>query len=203
VKIYPFNKIFIQARDERLRQIMEPHVASLTGFVQKLRRFYSDLNIPYFDPWDGGIQAEVLFLQEAPGRKALSSGFVSRNNPDETAKNFFEISMNAGLSRIRTVRWNIVPWYIGTGNKIRAAKKSDVLQGMEPLFELLKMLPNLRVIVLMGEKAQMAAYEINVKCPDLRIFKSPHASPLFCNRKPENKNKILSVFKEVVAFLDV
>ena len=40
--------------------------------------------IPHFDPLDGGSNAQVLFLMEAPGPKASASGFVSRNNPDET-----------------------------------------------------------------------------------------------------------------------
>ncbi len=73
--------------------------------------------VPHFDPLDGGINARVLFLLEAPGAKAVASGFVSRNNPDETARNFFDLNMAAGIARRDTVCWNVVPWYIGTGTK--------------------------------------------------------------------------------------
>lgn len=82
-------------------------------------------SIPDFDPWDGGVHAQVLFLLEAPGSKAVDSGFVSRNNPDETAKNFFELNRDAGIPRELTVIWNVVPWYIGDGARIRAAKSQE------------------------------------------------------------------------------
>src|SRR6266699_3300081 len=49
------------AREDRHRLIQEPHVAPLTQFVERLRQANPNLPrnyIPYFDPWDGGIQAE-------------------------------------------------------------------------------------------------------------------------------------------------
>jgi hypothetical protein len=58
-----------------------------------------DHAIPYFDPLDGGVGASVLFLLEAPGPRAVASGFISRDNPDETAKNFHEFNAAAGLAR--------------------------------------------------------------------------------------------------------
>jgi hypothetical protein len=84
----------VEARNVRHSELQEPQIAPLTAFVDKLRvKMGSDYQIPYFDPWDGGTAAEVLFLLEAPGAKAVLSGFVSRNNPDETAKNFFELNV--------------------------------------------------------------------------------------------------------------
>jgi hypothetical protein len=55
------------------------------------------------------LDAECLFLLEAPGGNAVE--FISRNNNDETAKNFFKLNTDANLPRMRTVSWNIVPWY--------------------------------------------------------------------------------------------
>jgi hypothetical protein len=75
--------------------------------------------IPDFDPCDGGTRAHVLCLFEAPGPRAVESGFVSRNNPDQTARNIFELHQQAGLARTSVVLWNIVPWYVGTGQRIR------------------------------------------------------------------------------------
>lgn len=81
------------ARDARYLQLHEPHIAPLTLFVETLRTQLGPIaGIPYFDPSDGGITAKLLYLLEAPGAKALFSGFISRNNPDETAKNFFELN---------------------------------------------------------------------------------------------------------------
>jgi uracil-DNA glycosylase len=190
---------------ERLGELYRPHIARLTQFVEDLRRANPSIParyIPYFDPWDGGVEAQILFLQEAPGPKAVASGFVSRNNPDETAKNVFLLSREAGIERKHALRWNIVPWYIGSGKKIRAATAADARAGMIPLLELLALLPRLRGVVLLGKKAQIAWSVLNARRPDLRLFVSPHPSPLFCNHAPENRERILAVFREVCAFID-
>ena len=120
----------LEARAARQAELGDPHIAPLTAFVDRLRaEMGSDYQIPYFDPWDGGTAAEVLFLLEAPGAKAVASGFISRNNPDETAKNFFQLNRESGISRKRTITWNIVPWYLGSGSRIRPAT-SDTNYGV-------------------------------------------------------------------------
>ena len=145
----------------RLSQLSDEHIAPLTDFVERLRITSGpDAAIPYFDPWDGGVEAEILFLLEAPGPKAKNSGFVSMNNPDETAKNFFEISREAGIDRRRIVTWNTVPWYIGSDRKIRPADSTDIAAGIESLRELMQLLPKLRIVVLVGKKAQKAEYRV-------------------------------------------
>ena len=185
----------------RYDQLSESHVAPLRDFVARLRiRLRRDL--PDFDPWDGGTQAKVLYLLEAPGKRAVGSGFISRNNPDETAKNFFELNQDAGIDRRDTVTWNIVPWYIGDGRRIRAATNADILAGTESLGELLALLPKLRAIVLIGRKAQRAASHVARLRPDARIFASPHPSPLYVNNCPDNRANILKVLREVSKFID-
>src|SRR5690349_6856842 len=106
-------KLFKDERVVKARQkeLQAPHIKPLSDFVKAIRSDCASRIIPDFDPWDGGINAECLFLLEAPGRNALK--FVSRNNNDETAKNFFKLNTEAKLPRKRTVSWNIVPWYIG------------------------------------------------------------------------------------------
>ena len=184
-----------EAIRERKAQLHQPHMAALTTFVADLRReigpsFY----IPDFDPWDGGIGAELLFLLEAPGAKARDSGFVSRNNPDETAKNIFMISAEAGIDRTKTVLWNTVPWYIGTETNIRPAKRRDIEAGLSPLPRLLALLPKLKAVVLLGKPAERAVAHFAER---VQVFKSPHPSPMFINRnKLVNRAAILSVFQE-------
>lgn len=182
-----------EALAERLEEIEQSHIAPLTAFVRRLRASVgSEASIPFFDPWDGGIDAEVLFLLEAPGPKARNSGFISRNNPDETAKNFFELLSRAGIPRKSSVLWNIVPWYIGTGTKIRAARSSDISSGIRSLDELLNLLPRLRGVVLVGRKAQRAGKVIRGSRPDLFVEMCPHPSPMFINRRAENRGMLLS-----------
>lgn len=87
------------ALELRLSQVNDQHIAPITAFVERLReRMGPGAAIPFIDPWDGGIHAEVLFLLEAPGPKARNSGFVSMNNPDETAKNFLKYAERQGLT---------------------------------------------------------------------------------------------------------
>ncbi|MCC8651099.1 uracil-DNA glycosylase, partial [Xanthomonas hortorum] len=135
-------------RQARFGMLQQLHVLALTRYVESLRlEMGSEYGIPYFDPLDGGTDAECLFLLEAPGPKAIATGFVSRNNPDETAKNFFQLNRDAGLERKRTVVWNIVPWYIGSGTKIRPATTRDLGQAAPALADLLTLLPAVHTIV--------------------------------------------------------
>ena len=191
------------AVQERLSQIELPPMAPHTEFVRRLRsEMGSNASIPYFDPWDGGINAEVLYLLEAPGPKAIKSGFISRNNPDETAKNFYEVNQQAGIDRKRTVVWNVVPWYIGSGPHVRPANAKDIEKGTESLAELLQLLPKLRVIVLVGQKAQKALNYAKVLAPSLVILDCPHPSPLFVNRKPGNRQLLLTKLRQVRVVLN-
>lgn len=191
------------ARATRRARLTDPHMAPLTAYVAALRREAGpDAAVPDFDPLDGGAMAELLYLLEAPGAKAVLSGFISRNNPDETAKNFFELNREAGIPRGRTVTWNIVPWYIGTGTRIRAAGQSDIQAGLPALKSLLALLPKLKVVVLIGRKAERAAHLISQLRPELRVFRAPYPSPLFVNNAPGNRGRILTVLREAGACLN-
>ncbi len=186
------------AIQSRLVGILDPHISPLTNFVETIRKDTGLIReFPYFDPLDGGINARCLFLFEAPGPRAVDSGFISRNNPDESAKNFFELNQLAGLPRELTISWNIVPWYIWTGTKIRPANKNDIEGGKKYLLDLLSLLPNLICISLCGRKAQKAQALIRASYPDISLINMPHPSPLFVNNSPENKSIILQSLKAV------
>jgi len=146
--------------------------------------------------------AELLYLLEAPGAKAVRSGFISRNNPDETAKNFFELNQAAGIPRERTAIWNIVPWYIGTEIRIRAAARADIEAGIPSLIRLLTLLPKLRAVVLVGRKAERAASVVSQLRPGVRVLRSPHPSPLFINNARGNRERILNILREAATYLE-
>ncbi len=189
-------------RAERFLRLHESHVNELTVFVDRIRheRRCGDA-IPYFDPADGGVAAECLFVLEAPGPGAVQSGFISRNNPDESAKNWLELNAQADVPRNRTVSWNIVPWYVGSGGRIRPADLTDIEEGWPYLLQLLEMLRPLRVVVLVGGKAQRVAPRLRVIRPDLRLMTCPHPSPMFVNRKPQNREVLLAALREVATAL--
>ena len=111
--------------------LTQTHVKPLFDLAASIRAERgTECHIPDFDPYDGGVNARVLFLLEALGPKAagtkVSSGFVSSNNPDPTARNLWHLIYEAGILRSETLIWNIVPWYVGTGKCIRPVNAADI-----------------------------------------------------------------------------
>ncbi len=158
--------------------------------------------IPYFDPCDGGINASVLFLLEAPGPRAVRSGFISRDNPDPSARNFRALLAGAGISRERSVLWNIVSWYIGTGTKIRAALGSDIEAGASHLSPLFALLPTVQAVVLVGRKAQRARTRVG-QLSSARIFELLHPSNQVVTCWPERRKELEHGLCQVNAFLNL
>jgi uracil-DNA glycosylase len=189
-------------RAARSALLSQRHVRGLAKLVGRIPAAKGPgYEVPNVDPLDGGVDAKVLFLLEAPGPKALASGFISRNNPDETAKNFFLLNAEAGIDRRQTTTWNAVPWYIGSGNKIRPAKREDVREADEWLAELLGTLHHLRFVVFVGQKALHAQCVVRDSRPDVDVIAMPHPSPMFINRASGNRHRILAVLQELSARL--
>ena len=187
-------------RAARTALLSQPHMEALARLVEKMRQAKGpSYEIPDFDPLDGGSNAQVLFLLEAPGPKAVASGFVSRSNPDETAKNFFLLNDAAGIDRRRTITWNAVPWYIGSGTKIRPAKRDDVREADQWLKELLATLHQLRIVVFVGQKALHAKGVVQGCRPDVEVMAMPHPSPMFINRASGNTERVMAALKELAA----
>lgn len=198
-------------KTERVKLLQEPHIAPLTRYVDELRirKGLTD-GIPYFDPLDGGVEAECLFVLESPGRrgtqeKAKGSGFISRNNPDPTAKNFFNFNEQVGIPRELTVSWNIVPWYVGQKNKLGDVLPSDVYDGLPYLGELIDILPKLKVIVLMGgsaRKNKVIKY-LNKNYRTITLIESLHPGAQCVNRDKRNRVQIIEALIKVRSILQV
>jgi uracil-DNA glycosylase len=186
-------------REARRSHLSDDHIRPLTDLVDRIRADRKlGREVPYFDPCDGGIKAQALFLFEAPGPKAVHSGFVSRNNPDETAKNLFELQREAGLARERVALWNVVPWFVGNGGKIRPVSSEDLCQASGYLGPLVALLPHLRAVVLVGKKAQQARPFLEAA---LQVFTSPHPSPSSVNTSRSQRTAILESWREVALWL--
>jgi len=185
-----------EERERRQLDLRQAHVASLTEYVLNIRAQYGlSSEIPFFDPLDGGVNAKVLFLLEAPGGKAVASGFISRDNPDPTARNVSLISEEAGLSRKLTIAWNIVPWYVGSETRIRAVNQTDIASAIQALRELRPLLPDIRVVLLVGSKAQRAKDVVDTLfgVPSLSC---PHPSQRVFNVWPEKRNIVKEIFAQ-------
>ncbi len=167
-------------RAARRDMLGQPHIASLAAYARHLRAMGCG-EVPDFDPLDGGIGARVLFLFEKPGpmtAAAGGSGFISRDNDDRTAAATFDFMRQAGIPREATVIWNVIPWWNGT----RKVTSEELHKGVEQAGELIRLLPGLRAVVLVGRKAARA--EPRLAATGLTVFTSAHPSPVVHARWP-------------------
>ncbi len=184
--------------EERRTFLHEPHVADLTRFVDDMRkREKKGSNIPYFDPFDGGIYARCLFLFEAAGGKAVDSGFVSRNNCDNSARNFFLLNEETGLNRKLTASWNIVPWALRETGKNRPPKKKDIEEGLRYLAPLLRLLSTVEVVALCGKSAWKAQRHLDEHHGSLKVVRTYHPSPVNINSRSYMWEEIGAALSEI------
>ena len=116
----PYALKTIPLREQRLSHVEDAHVEPLHTLVGQIRAETSKHeNVPTFDPCEGGINAPILLLLEAPGPKAVETGLVSINNPDDTAANLYNLLEEARIDRHHIIMWNIVPWYLGRTDRSR------------------------------------------------------------------------------------
>lgn len=185
----------------RLKRIEEPHVAPLNRWVLSLReRLGDDAIVPWFDPADGGVNASLLWLLEAPGPKAtrerVGSGIISCNNNDGTAENTWQTRNEAGVDRGQVVHWNVIPYYLGSDTKIRAWDRDDIASVGPLLGELLELLPGLKCVVLGGGAAASCWREHKPAGVNIRPFECPHPSPTNVNTRPGTRAKIVDAWRE-------
>jgi hypothetical protein len=189
-----------EVRTQRSSMLGYPHIIDLTKFAEELRERRpewavpdSDWEVPDFDPCDGGVEARALFLFEKPGPmtaakgsgKRSGLGFISRNNDDRTAVAIFDFMHQAGIPRKQTILWNVVPGWNGT----RAVTRAELEDGVRRVKHLIDLLPKLRAIMLVGNKATKAKPELETT--EFCLFNSFHPSPLVKARWPEKWNGIL------------
>jgi hypothetical protein len=130
-----------------------PHVAPVNALADRLAAASGQVAVPYVAPVSGGVDARVLFVARDPGPKMQAglagSGFLSLENDDASAERFAALLDAAGIAVADTLPWNAYPWYIN-----RLPRATELEDGVEPLRELLGLLPRLRVVVLLGGSAQ-------------------------------------------------
>lgn len=193
---------------EKLARIDESHVGPLNGLVRDIKAEIGG-EVPWFDPDSGGVHARALLLYEAPGARAtgpsgprgraVGSGVISPDNNDATAENSWLLYQEANLARHLTVVWNIVPWYIGTPTAIRGANSDDVADAQPYLDRLIRLLPDLRVVVALGDNARdgWLRYLLREDAPLLPTLACPHPSPRVLQVRPAHRKLILAALNRV------
>jgi hypothetical protein len=190
-----------EVRERRKLMLDLPHVAPLTAYAARLRE-HGPVEVPEFDPLDGGIDAQVLFLFEKPGPmtarrgRRTGSGFISRNNDDPTAEATFHFMNQASIPRRLTVTWNVIPWWNGT----RKISQEELRDGAMSVRELIGLLSKLRAVVTVGQTA--AAARPYLDKTGLALFTSDHPSPLVRARWPDRWKAIPLEWAKVRALID-
>lgn len=181
----------------------DPHVGSLNAMVREINRHRADDHAaPWFDPADGGTDADVLLLLECPGPRASAhkgSGFVSADNDDQTAENIVTLLHEAQLDRSRIVIWNVVPWYLPStdGRSTKNASSADIVESGPWLERLVSQLPNLKLVVPMGTPALSGWMRYLTGSPQRPLWPTlavPHPSPQRLNTDTTARPRILNAF---------
>ena len=182
--------------ERKLALLDEPHIAPLAAFVRHLRAQLGEESVPWFDPTEAGVGARILLLLQSPGPKAappLGSGFISPHNNDQSAENMWGIQREVGINRREELcTWNVVPWYVP---REQALGEPEFARARPMLRELLGLLPDLRVVVLLGGKAQDAWRRAGLDS-DLPVLSTWHTSPLALNYDRSRRGEIVETFRE-------
>lgn len=138
--------------------IRDPHVAPINALADRVADAEGIARglVPYVDPQLGGVDATVLALLDNPSTKAeagTGSGLLSLENDDPTARKSATHYNEYGLTPGEVVHWNVAPAPVA-GARNGSSTDAERARGARWLPELLELLPNLRVVLLMGANAR-------------------------------------------------
>jgi hypothetical protein len=140
-------------RAEQWRRRYDDHIAPINRLVDSMREAGPG-HMPYVAPMYGGVHARLISILRDPGPKTLAetgSGFLCMENDDATAEAICRYFADADIDAREIVPWNAYPWYIN-----RNPSAAELRAGIEPLFNLIQLLTDLRVIMLHGGAAKSA-----------------------------------------------
>lgn len=141
----------VEYRDEQHRDRCAPHVKPVNELVDRLRDPAGRGWVPYVAPAHGGIDAWILSILRDPGpatQEGVGSGFLCIENDDPTAEQQCTAFADVGVTAADIAPWNAYPWYIN--RKPSAAERAA---GVDPLAQLLALLPRVTVVLLQGRDA--------------------------------------------------
>lgn len=147
--------------------------------VDRLKQYLKDLEqktgreFPAFSDEDAGENARILILEQDPGRStAEKTRRVARSNKGRTANTIDRVGRELGIDWSEVLFWNAVPYYPPKGANLKILARESVSYHDE----LLKILGNLRVVVLLGDVAHVLTPHIMRTHPDLFVIHGPHPS---------------------------
>lgn len=164
--------------DSRVNLLPASHMCPLMQLIKQWRS--EGLEVPNPDPNDGGVNAKALFLLESPGPKAVGSQFISRDNPDPSARNLGVSLALSGIARSDSLIWNVVPYCVSTINSNKNASPAQIRSAIPYTQDFIDLLTNLRAIVFCGRRAQIARPLLKLDC---KVFETYHPGAMAYNRR--------------------
>ena len=167
-------------RNEQWQHRYDEQIAPLNRLVDKLRCDSMLENLPYVAPMYGGVNARLLSVLRDPGTMTQAnrgSDFLSMENNDATAEAVCEFFAAAGIEAADIVPWNAYPWFIN-----RHPNAAELDAGVEPLKQVIDLIPGLRVIMLHGGAAHDGWRRLSRRYPNivtqhgLHVIKTYHTS---------------------------
>ena len=142
------------ARQRRKRHIRDPHIAPISHLIDTIAEAENAPGLPYNDPLFGGVNAQILFILKSPQADAnpalFGTRFLSIDNDDEGAENMFHALADNNIDRSQCLAWNICPFPTS-----KNTPNDDEIGRATPYTrQLIAMLPNLKVVVLLGGPAR-------------------------------------------------
>ncbi|MCT1641401.1 uracil-DNA glycosylase [Dietzia cinnamea] len=168
--------------------LRDPHVAAINALADAIAdaEGIDRGSVPYVDPQLGGVEARVLVLLDNPSTKAeagIGSGLLSLENDDRTARNCAAFYNDLDLAPGLFVHWNVAPAPIA-GVKNGGSSPDERERGAAWLRELVDLLPDLRVVLLMGEHARDGWKRTGLSLPGVHIPEDvPHPSQRGLNNR--------------------
>jgi len=151
---------------EQRNQLHIPRIAPITDLVDALRR-RRPYDVPYVAPMYGGVKARLLMVVASPGRETRAApggtGFLCIENPDRAAATVKRLMSEADIDPLVMMPWNACPWFTDGPSPSPA----ELEAGVEPWVQLIRLLPDLRVLMLMGGDAQKGWRRVRRRYPDL------------------------------------
>lgn len=148
-----------------------PHVFEINSLIERLREAEPPEGrgwVPYIAPLHGGSTAPVLSVLRDPGpmtHEATGSGMLCVENNDESAALQCELLDDAGLAPMDITPWNAYPWY--RHDQKSGLASQQITEGIEPLRQLIELMPALRVVLLQGGEAQTLWRRFTRQHPDI------------------------------------
>ncbi|MDO5745316.1 MAG: hypothetical protein Q4P23_12695 [Micrococcaceae bacterium] len=164
-------------------ELWAEHVAPLNSLVQDLRSAAPENagSVPFFAPLNGGTDATILCLAASPdpGNRSETGQDVLSSEDDTPAAEALSVLLEeSGIDPREVVLANAYPWYRPQDAAGRLTG-AEMNAGIEPMGKMLRLVPNLRAVILMGKGPEEFWAKLSRKYPQSlgRITAIPSFSP--------------------------